>query len=202
MNLVRDPRWGRNQEVYSECPRLSSALTVSFVRGVQRGSAPSPSLDGPVEKGAPSKYLQAGACCKHLVAYDVETNRMSYDAKVPARSFWEFYLPTFHSCLVEAEAMSSMCSCEAQPQPHCLPRLGSDRAWACGLADNSLNGVPTCGDPDLINGLLRERWGWDKGFVVSDYDAWAQIYTDHKYTKNMTGAAAVGINAGDIALQH
>ena len=113
MNLVRDPRWGRNQEVYSECPRLSSALTVSFVRGVQRGSAPSPSLDGPVEGAAPSKYVQAGACCKHLVAYDVETNRMSNDAQVPARSFWEFYVPTFHSCLVEAEAMSSMCSCEA-----------------------------------------------------------------------------------------
>ena len=89
-----------------------------------------------------------------------------------------------------------------QPQPHYLPRLQcSDRAWACGRTDNSLNGVPTCADPELINGLLRERWGWDKGFVVSDYDAWAQIYTDHKYTKNMTGAAAVGINAGksDVA---
>jgi beta-glucosidase-like glycosyl hydrolase len=27
--------------------------------------------------------------------------------------------------------------------------------------------VPTCGDPNLLNGVLREQWGWD-GFVVSD----------------------------------
>jgi len=32
---------------------------------------------------------------------------------------------------------------------------------------NSLNGVPTCGNKDLLNGVLRNRWDWD-GFVVSD----------------------------------
>ena len=35
-----------------------------------------------------------------------------------------------------------------------------------------------------MNGLLRGAWNWS-GFVVSDYDAWAQIYTTHKYTKTM-----------------
>ena len=37
--------------------------------------------------------------------------------------------------------------------------------------------------------------GWD-GFVVSDYDAWANIIGTHHFTKTMTEAAAVGINAG------
>ena len=43
-----------------------------------------------------------GACCKHAVAYDVETNRMASNARVTARPLWEFYLPVFHACLVEA----------------------------------------------------------------------------------------------------
>ena len=38
------------------------------------------------------------------------------------------------------------------------------------LAYNSMNGVPTCADPNLLNGILRDRWNFT-GFVVSDYDA-------------------------------
>jgi beta-glucosidase len=60
MNLVRDPRWGRSQEVYSEDPRLSSALTVGYVTGVQ-GAAYNGTQDDP-------DYMQAAACCKHYVA--------------------------------------------------------------------------------------------------------------------------------------
>ena len=54
----------------------------------------------------------------------------------------------------------------------------------CHAAMQSLNGIPTCGDANLMNGLLRGAWNWS-GFVVSDYDAWAQINTAHKYTKTM-----------------
>lgn len=35
MNLVRDPRWGRAQEVYSEDPRLSSELALNFITVMQ-----------------------------------------------------------------------------------------------------------------------------------------------------------------------
>jgi beta-glucosidase len=48
-----------------------------------------------------------------------------------------------------------------------------------------------------MNGVLRKQWGWD-GFVVSDYDAWANILGTHHYTKTMAEAAAVGINAGPV----
>merc|ERR1712166_992641 len=66
MNLLKDPRWGRAQEVYSEDPRLSSALTIGYVTGIQGAAQNGTQRD--------SRYLQAGACCKHLVAYDVEGN--------------------------------------------------------------------------------------------------------------------------------
>ena len=93
---------------------------------------------------------QAAACCKHYVAYDVEGNgplpsRVFFDAQVDTRSFWEHYMPTFHACVQEARAAHVMCSY------------------------NSMNGVPTCADANLMDGILREQWGWP-GFVVSDFD--------------------------------
>jgi len=80
-------------------------------------------------------------------------------------------MPVFHDCIVSAKAMHAMCSY------------------------NSMNGIPTCADPNLMNGVLRKQWGWD-GFIVSDYDAWANILKTHGYTKDMEHAAAVAINAG------
>ena len=52
-----DPRWGRSMEVYSEDPRLSSALTMGYVTGIQ-GAEPNATQKDP-------HYMQAGACCKH-----------------------------------------------------------------------------------------------------------------------------------------
>ena len=113
MNLVRDPRWGRAQEVYSEDVKLTAALTLGFVRGAQGDSA----------EGVPQqKERLTFACCKHLAAYDLEdfaggvppnnwvVDRVHFDANVTSRNMWETYLPTFESCLREAKAGSVMCS--------------------------------------------------------------------------------------------
>ncbi len=35
LELARDPRWGRVEETYGECPYLSSRLSVAFVKGIQ-----------------------------------------------------------------------------------------------------------------------------------------------------------------------
>jgi beta-glucosidase-like glycosyl hydrolase len=54
-----------------------------------------------------------------------------------------------------------------------------------------MNGLPTCADPNLMNNVLRKQWAWD-GFVVSDYDAYANILNTHHFTKDMEHAAAAG----------
>lgn len=84
---------------------------------------------------------------------------------------WETYIPVFRACVDFAQAAHVMCSY------------------------NSINGIPTCGDPKLLNGILRDQWEWP-GFVVSDYDAWANIQRTHQFCPNMTCAAATGLNAG------
>ena len=33
--------------------------------------------------------------------------------------------------------------------------------------------------------MLRKKWGWD-GFVMSDYDAWANLVTPQGYADNFT----------------
>ncbi|EOD11024.1 hypothetical protein EMIHUDRAFT_248116 [Emiliania huxleyi CCMP1516] len=119
LNLVRDPRWGRAQEVYGEDPTHMGELVVEFVRGAQNNTAGRTDADG---------YLQAGTCCKHVAVYNTE-------------------------------------------------------------------GVPTCGSRGLLTAVLRETWRWD-GFVVSDYDAWANIALAHHYNATLRAGAAQGLNAG------
>jgi beta-glucosidase len=39
LELARDPRWGRVEETYGECPYLSSRLCVAFIKGIQGDNA-------------------------------------------------------------------------------------------------------------------------------------------------------------------
>lgn len=101
MNLVRDPRWGRNQEVYSEDPFLTGSLVVALVGGIQHTE---------------ENVMLAAACCKHFAAYDVEsipTHRFQFDAEVTQRDMWETYLPAFDMCVRKGNVAHIMCSYNA-----------------------------------------------------------------------------------------
>lgn len=87
------------------------------------------------------------------------------------RSFWEHYAPVFHDCAITARGSHIMASY------------------------NSMNGIPTAADPNLLTNLLRTQWKWP-GFVVGDYDAYANIFSTHHYVADMEHAASAGMNAG------
>ena len=57
VNLVHDPRWGRANEVMSECPYLTGSLVASYVSGLQNSTA----------ETAKTGPLLTAACCKHYV---------------------------------------------------------------------------------------------------------------------------------------
>ena len=114
LNLVRDPRWGRAQEVFGEDPHHMGQLVVSYVDAAQNGSH--------------GTHLLSGMCCKHAAAYDVEGGRYTFDAMVDKRNLWESYLPALRACVVEARASHVMCSCECasepiSPRPPAVPGL-------------------------------------------------------------------------------
>ena len=101
INIVRDPRWGRNQETVSEDPWFSGRYADAFIRGVQ----------GPQTA---SKYLAVAATCKHLAAYGVETDRHDFDAVVSAADMQDSYKPPFEACVREGGASCVMCRCSSR----------------------------------------------------------------------------------------
>ncbi|KAH9492176.1 putative beta-D-xylosidase 7 [Bulinus truncatus] len=98
INVVRDPRWGRNQETYGEDPFMSGKLSQSYVKGLH---------------GYDSRYIQASSGCKHFDAYsgpeNIPVSSISFDAKVSERDWKMTYLPAFKAC-VAAGTDSIMCS--------------------------------------------------------------------------------------------
>ena len=101
INIMRDPRWGRNQETYGEDPYLSGQLAQAFVRGLQ---------------GNNTRYFRTIAGCKHYAAYAGPENlpvlRYGFNAVVSDVDLHTTFLPAFQSC-VEAGSFSIMCSYNA-----------------------------------------------------------------------------------------
>ncbi len=79
VNLVRDPRAGRNFESYGEDPRLLSDLGVAFIRGLQRRGVI--------------------ADVKHFAANNQEKDRFTIDERIDERTLREIYLPQFEAAV-------------------------------------------------------------------------------------------------------
>jgi len=132
-----------------------------------------------LQGGSDPKIKKIIATCKHYAAYDLENwsgnNRMRFNAIVSTQDLVEYYLPMFQQCARDSNVGSIMCSY------------------------NSVNGVPACADPYLLQTILREHWGWTKEqqYVTSDCDAVSNVAPPwHNYTKTNEQAVAVSLNAG------
>ena len=101
INIVRDPRWGRNQETYGEDPYMSGVMAGEYVRGLQ---------------GDNDRYFRAIAGCKHFDAYagpeNIPSSRFSFNAVVSERDLQYTFYPAFEAC-VSAGTFSIMCSYNA-----------------------------------------------------------------------------------------
>jgi beta-glucosidase-like glycosyl hydrolase len=121
------------------------------------------------------QYTKVVSTCKHFAAYSLEDwngiQRYGYNAVVDDRDLEETYLPAFKSCVTEGKARSIMCSY------------------------NSVNGIPACANPILLQKKLRDEWGFD-GYVVSDCDAVANVWDPHKFTNSTWMASTVSLKAG------
>ena len=94
INIFRDPRWGRGQETYGECPFLTGRFAVAFCQGLQ---------------GCDPRYLKTVATVKHFAVHSgPEAERHTFDARPEPRDLWETYLPAFEAGIVEGGAQSLM----------------------------------------------------------------------------------------------
>ena len=98
INLARDPRWGRIQEIFSEDPFLTGRMAVAYVEGLQ---------------GNDLHHLKVAATVKHFAVYNVETGRQHLSAQVDDRNLYEYWLPQWKAAITEAHAQSVMSSYNA-----------------------------------------------------------------------------------------
>ncbi|MFR9651141.1 MAG: glycoside hydrolase family 3 C-terminal domain-containing protein, partial [Rikenellaceae bacterium] len=89
VNMSRDPRWGRNEECYSEDPYMMSQLAKMYVRGMQ---------------GTHPKYLKTICTVKHYAANNVEHKREQIQSIISETDLREYYLPPYKACVVEERA--------------------------------------------------------------------------------------------------
>ena len=117
VNLLRDPRWGRNEEGYAEDPLLTAVLSTAYASGL-RG-------DDPV-------HLKTAPTLKHFLAYNVERNRDTVSMTVRPRVLREYELPAFRAAIEAGAATGVMPSynlVNGRPA-HLTPLLDEVRAWS------------------------------------------------------------------------
>jgi len=125
VNLHRTPYGGRHFECFSEDPLLTGSIGVAYVQGLQSQGV--------------------GACVKHFVGNDAETERMTVDVQIAERPLRELYLAPFET----------------------IVRDGG--VWSVMAAYNSVDGHTMTESP-LLRSVLHQEWGFD-GVVVSDWTA-------------------------------
>jgi len=126
-----------------------AAVCVNLLRHPGWGRAQETYGEDPVHVGAMGAACVRGlqrhtiACVKHFALNSIDSCRFLVDVQVDKRVLHELYLPHFRDC-VEAGAGSVM------------------------SAYNRVNGS-WCGEhAELLNSILKRRWGFN-GFVVSDF---------------------------------
>ena len=94
INIYRDPRWGRGQESYGECPVLTSKLGVAFIKGLQ---------------GDDENFLKVCACSKHFAVHSgPEAERHSLNVEVGKKDLAETYLYAFKKSVIDADVEAIM----------------------------------------------------------------------------------------------
>src|SRR3954453_21110594 len=126
INLHRSTLGGRLFEAYSEDPLLTGKLAAAYVRGMQDSGV--------------------GACLKHLVANESETERNTMNSVVDEATLRELYLLPFEIAVAEADS------------------------WSIMAAYNDVNGVAATEQQHVNNEIVKGEWGYS-GLIMSDWFA-------------------------------
>ncbi|MEN3362237.1 MAG: beta-glucosidase, partial [Mycobacteriales bacterium] len=95
VNLLRDPRWGRNEEGYSEDPTLTGAISTAYGSGME---------------GNDPFYLRAAPTLKHYLANNNEVHRDTTSSNLPARVLHEYDQKAFQPAIAANAATGVMAS--------------------------------------------------------------------------------------------
>ena len=120
-----------------------------------------------VDPSAPDALL---ATAQHFTAYGGAEGGRDYNTvDISERTLHDVYLPPFRAA-VDAGVETIMSSF------------------------NEVGGIPVSGDPRLLTGLLRDRWGF-QGLVVSDWESVRELIP-HGFAADRAEAGRIALTAG------
>ena len=93
VNLLRDPRWGRNEEGYAEDPLLTGLMGDAYARGLA---------------GDHPRVLRTAPTLKHFLGYNNETDRCTTSSNLGPRVLREYELPAFRPAVERGSAVAVM----------------------------------------------------------------------------------------------
>jgi beta-glucosidase len=136
VNLLRDPRWGRNEEGYSEDPYLTGAISTAYGKGIE---------------GDDPTYLQAAPTLKHYLAYNNEAQRDTSNSVVPPKILHDYDQQAFEPAISADAATGVMASynlVNGRPNTVSPDLAGVERSWT----DKTLMNVTDAGAPNNLTG--------------------------------------------------
>lgn len=117
------------------------------------------------------RHKNCGVTVKHFACNNQETNRLASNSVLSERTLREIYLKPFEICIKESQPCALMSSY------------------------NLINGEHVCNRRDLIDGILREQWGFD-GIVMTDWLVTTDTMLDPE-SKYSYASAAGCVKAGN-----
>ncbi|MCR5767154.1 MAG: glycoside hydrolase family 3 C-terminal domain-containing protein [Lachnospiraceae bacterium] len=95
VDLLRDPRWGRNEEDYGEDPVQTGGMASAYVKGIQ---------------GEDRGRIMTAATLKHFYANNTEIGRGWKNSSISPRNKFELYIEPFRRCIEDGGAEGIMTS--------------------------------------------------------------------------------------------
>ncbi|MFI0937349.1 glycoside hydrolase family 3 C-terminal domain-containing protein [Streptomyces sp. NPDC021020] len=174
VNLLRDPRWGRNEEGYSEDPLLSARLGHAFCRGLA---------------GDDPRRLRTAPVLKHFLAYNNEDGRTTTSSGVRPRVLHEYDLAAFRQPVAEGSATGVMAAYNlVNGRPcHVTPLLESElRRWAEPTGEE----LYVVSDAEAPSNLVEDEHYFDDHAVshAAALVAGIDSFTDHGDDPSVTVA--------------
>jgi beta-glucosidase len=159
LDLAREPRWGRFDEMYGEDPFHVARMGVAAVLGLE-GRQP----------GIDASHVLSTA--KHFAAHSQpESGANGGPVHVSERGLRSEFLVPFEAAVSEAGVSSVM------------------------AAYHELDGIPGHINPWLLDGVLRQEWGFD-GVVISDGMGVERLESVHHVSSSRAESARKALLAG------
>ena len=183
INIIRDPRWGRNQETVSEDPLVAGEYGRQWSLGMQYGrTVDGADADAPPPPKPTAGEMLAVATLKHAFAYGLEQwspdgnwsenryNRQHFDENVSAMDWTDTYTAPFRTAIVRGGVAGVMYGC------------------------NAINGVPSTANPKIAAAL--HAWNFT-GYRTTDGGGIGGVSGLFKYVPTVEQAIAVSMREGE-----